>query len=288
MRKLIAVTLCVAVLGLAQAEEKKPAPAASAEKKPSAPVEEKQPAEAKSEDAQSKVDKGWKRHLEQRRQARKEAQQSEAKPYLYRGTPRSQTWFDKRYEQFRDKIAIINGEYVQMDPRVYWELDQNWSGVVMVRVTRKSRVPGPIQVLKSPPTATTAIRTMPPNAKVFQIIDKASVLISMNVDRSRYGFGQVIFLVRNVNTSKLVDGSGVGSMTLLYSGTFQYTTALGTTKTIQSYVPYIPLNMEHFAKALPGGLVLYRYKWVKYRKRTPKGAKKKWADAFKIVRKSVK
>ncbi|MCX5672383.1 MAG: hypothetical protein NTU94_13790 [Planctomycetota bacterium] len=179
----------------------------------------------------------------------------------YKGKPRNEMWFEAMYARFSNKIACVDGKYVDVG---------------------LARLHG-LQVQgKEPPTPGTELRTAPAHSEVFQVLGKEEALVRRAASQGRIiggGSGpasawgsiaaaglsvpEVLFHVKGLDTARLVDGADFpDKIDLLYVGTYTYDTPIGATNTLQSFRVYKPLTREQFAKALGSSFALVDYRLV--------------------------
>jgi hypothetical protein len=185
----------------------------------------------------------------------------------YHGHPRTAAWFDAMYAQFNDKIAYVNGKYLDIE------------------ACRMAN----LAVEEEPPTAGKEFRIPEVGSKVFQVLGKNEVLIHQPGALTALGGGQgrtpaLTFHVKGMDAAGFIDGQRLpektvkvgttsytrGELELVYVGNYTYKTATRI-NTVQSFVAYQPLTREQFADALTKGLELVTYKLVQidYEKRQP-------------------
>jgi hypothetical protein len=184
--------------------------------------------------------------------------------YAYKGQPRTKIWFDQMYAKFSDKIACVDGKYID---------------VGLARL-QGLKVQG-----KEPPKPGTELRTAPVHSKILQVLGKEKVLVRRDEFRARMtsitggpssmpsfsrelqeaaaSLPEVLFHVKGLDTSQIVNDAAFPEKTdLIYAGTHMYRTPSGATNTVQSFAVYKPLTPEQFVDALSSGFVLVEHRLV--------------------------
>lgn len=179
---------------------------------------------------------------------------------MYKNQSRDDAWFDQMYAKFNDKIANVDGKYIDV-------------GLARLR-------PEPEEVRAEPPKPGTELRTTPVHSNILQVLGKEEVLVKRDAVQARLSGGyrgdatdmarsvaeagaslsEVIFHVRGLDTSRFVNGAAFPQVDLIYAGTYTYPTSGGATNTVQSFLVYKPLTRDKFAEALSSGFVLVDYK----------------------------
>lgn len=176
---------------------------------------------------------------------------------VYRGKKRSQKWFDRMYERFHDKIAYVDGKYYDI-------------GESLLKAKR-------ISGGKTYPKG--SIVTVSSGGEVLQVLGHGEALIFQEGVRvtssgfSTRGFSSPGFSYKEPDIlfhltgyeGQLVDNQLFSfNGYLICVGTFEYTTALGAKKMVQSFEAYRPeaLTREQFAEAISSGFELIDYKKV--------------------------
>lgn len=172
----------------------------------------------------------------------------EAGDIVYRGKKRAQKWFERMYERFSDKIICIDGKYIDVKEikkkGIYLEGEESYPKGTIVAI---------------------------PNRRwnVLQALDNGEALIiqkGMGVSSSRFSYREpdALFHLSGYQ-GQLTDNQSVSLKGYLIStGTYEYTTALGAKKTVQSFVLYQhqQLTREQFADAINSGFKLVYYKKI--------------------------
>ncbi len=165
----------------------------------------------------------------------------------YLGKKRTAPWLESTYRRHRDKIALIEGKYVDL-------------GEAALRRTT---------VGKTPATASDPYRITPAGSQVLTILSPDAVIIqrpglrSVERDVATGGIETTIvppllYHVTGVDASKLTRGKFFGGK-LIHVGGHEYITPKGDSATMQSFRLYTPLTREQFIDALAKGFRLYRY-----------------------------
>jgi hypothetical protein len=168
---------------------------------------------------------------------------------VYRGQKRSKFWFETAYNHFRDKIALVDGKYVDIGKDL----------LTLGKVAGKEEiVSGNLLYLHRE----TLCEGFP---RVLQVLGPSELLvnhpaISLWKGGAMYRSKASVIHIRGIDTKGLVDGRVLGDKTLLHVGTYQYQDLLGATRTVSSYVLCKPLTKEQFADALAKGFKLTEYK----------------------------
>ncbi len=195
-----------------------------------------------------------------------------AKPgvYMCRDRKRSQAWFDGKYREYADGIALSDGKYVDI---------------------RVDRVNG--RSLTSPVGKYCQITG---GCEVLQVLGKTELLVRRRGTPSQTyarghgfvpGMNELLFHVRTASTKGLVGGADFKAG-LVRNGTYSYRSTQGARKTIESYVVYKPLSKQQFADALAKGFVLTKLRLVRvnlHKKKSnwAKGVVLKKGKYYKVV-----
>lgn len=165
---------------------------------------------------------------------------------VYRGKKRTQKWFERMYERFSDKIICIDGKYIDEIKKkvIYLQGEASYPKGTIVAI---------------------------PNRRwnVLQALGNGEALImqkGMGVSSSRFSYREpdALFHLSGYQ-GQLTDNQSISLKGYLIStGTYEYTTALGAKKTVQSFVLYQhqQLTREQFADAITSGFKLVDYKKV--------------------------
>ena len=184
---------------------------------------------------------------------------------VYLEKPRSPKWLATMYEKYHDKIASINGRYIDI-------------GKSLLRS---------LTVEKESPKKGKEYRITPESCKIFQVINKAEALIKRPAFRATYSgsstWGRIqaaaasrpelLFHVKGLNAKNLTDGSPFSGK-LVYRGSYRYRTIQGSISSVQSFVVYKPLTHKQFVDALVKGFKLNDYRLVAVK---PDKKKSGWA-----------
>jgi hypothetical protein len=180
-----------------------------------------------------------------------------APTYTYKGKPRNEAWMKTMYSKFRDKIAVVDGKFIDVG-RALLDLQS---------------------VEPQPPSPGTELRLMPGGSKVLQVLGADSILVRKEEIRARRIVSpdgkttnfvlpepEILFHLAGVDTTGLVDGMSLTPSDgtsrwrrLVFAGTFRYAATDGSAKTIQSYRPYATPTLGQFAAALASGFELTEY-----------------------------
>jgi regulator of replication initiation timing len=185
---------------------------------------------------------------------------SDSKPIghiIYRGKERDEEWFDRMYEQFSDKIVLVKGKIL------YKKVLENG------KVTDISESFEPPHISQNYVKVGTIVRGG--TGKVISVIGEGEALIFQGGITGYVGqLGspietpiiepEIVFHIRDYK-HPLIDGQRVYLEYLICVGTYEYTTAKGAQKTVQSFKLWQPetLTREQFAEALRGGFELVNY-----------------------------
>jgi len=164
----------------------------------------------------------------------------------YLGKKRTAYWLEAAYKRHSDKIAFIDGRYVDIGE------------AALKRTT----------VSEEAPAAGDVYRVTPAGSQVQNILGPKEIIIHrpglrlLQRDVDTGGVKTILvqpllYHVTGVDTSRLTVGKFFGGK-LLHTGAFTY----GSTDepmSMQSYRPYTPLTREQFADALAKGFRLFRY-----------------------------
>jgi len=167
---------------------------------------------------------------------------------VYRGKKRTQKWFERMYKRFSDKIICIDGKYIEVK-----EIKKK----VIYLQGEASYPKGTIVAI--------------PNRRwnVLQALGNGEALIiqkGMGVSSSRFSYREpdALFHLSGYQ-GQLTDNQSISLKGYLIStGTYEYTTALGAKKTVQSFVLYQhqQLTREQFADAITSGFKLVDYEKI--------------------------
>ena len=170
---------------------------------------------------------------------KKQAAQAEL---VYRGRPRSKAWVKRMYSLFHDKIALTDGQYVDIGMAVIKQRDIGFKiNIGEYYLARGSE-------------------------KILQVLNATSAI----VERPEYGsaredgslgplYNELVFRICGADMSNVVDGYWLDFEGLLYDGPWTYRTARGAKATIPSFTLYRPLTPSQFREALKQGFQLNRY-----------------------------
>ena len=186
----------------------------------------------------------WAANIEQTKTPRppKERRRRQRKSkYLYLGKPRSEAWFSKAYEEFRDKIVVHEGRFIESGKALLLK-SAIWDHPPEIGSLRWAICGSPFRT-----------------AKILQAVKEDEALVSLSVPGFRTQGLHIVFHVKGVDPAKNLDGTDFPDVPLVYVGKFTYTSAMGAKRTVQSYTVYHPLTREQFKQALDSGLTLTRY-----------------------------
>jgi hypothetical protein len=153
--------------------------------------------------------------------------------YMYKNKVRDDKWFDQMWKTFSDKIACVGGKYLDI-------------GFARLRSY-------PEEVQAEPPKPGTELRRSRDDSTIFQVLGKEEVLV-------RTALYDVLFYVKGLDTSQLVNGASFPQVDLVYMGPYTYHASNRATNTIQSFIVYKPLTRDQFAEVLSSDFVLVKYK----------------------------
>jgi len=183
----------------------------------------------------------------------------------YKGQERPAAWFETQYAKFRDKVAVINGKYVDVGKAL---LDLQ-------------------EVAAAPPEPGTEVRRLPPGARVQRVLSVEAVLARRPghagaADKEgAAGAPDLCFYLEGIDARELRDNGPLGTLEkpqvrpagsegakaatalVVYAGPHTYREPLGAERTVQRYRCHVPLSREQFAAALADGLELVEYSRVK-------------------------
>lgn len=177
---------------------------------------------------------------------------------IYRGKERDADWFNRMYKMFSDKIALLNGEFVDLRTHPIKPIDESYVEVGTI-----------VSMCRSHNTGDEALSIVWNRYyRVVSVIGDGEALINCTVEstvvanrKSETGRGDFIFHVCGYD-HPLIDGQDFPyNGNLICVGTYKYTTALGAQKTVQSFKVWEPkpLTKEQFAEALRSGFELVNY-----------------------------
>lgn len=165
--------------------------------------------------------------------------------YMYLGRPRPQSWFEKTYREYHDKIVNVNGKYLDIGNLVLRADD------IVPEVAAYGKTPANCEVMQVLGESEVLIRR-----PAFRVIGGAS--LHSRIQAAASSLPELIFHVKGVDTKGLVDGAEFTAQ-LVCIGTYRS----GDGSTIPSYAVYTPLTKEQFADALAKGFRLVSYRFVK-------------------------
>ena len=181
------------------------------------------------------------------------------RPIIYQGRERTKEWFERMYERFSDKIALLNGKFVALR---------------FVDIGK----PNTTDVWESPPQVG-AIIQIPSKCKVVTVFKDGEVLLVKGLERKK----TKTRLEMPAGVSYIDSGGGVKDFyfhvtgydgpllsndqifpytgKLVCVGTYTYTGGLGHKNTVQSFKVWQtePLTKEQFAEAISSGFDLVDY-----------------------------
>lgn len=187
------------------------------------------------------------------------------RPIVYQGHKRTKPWFEGMYKQFSDKIALLNGKFVNL---------------------RFVDIGKPEDMLKSPLQVGEIIQ-IPSKCKVFSVVREGEVLLakeylvkkgssggSVRIVPAEKGYNEITKSINRPSSGSVsnfifhVTGYDGPSLSddqifpytgkLVCDGTYKYTGDQGTQKTVQSFKVWKPepLTREQFAEAINSGFEL--------------------------------
>ena len=146
---------------------------------------------------------------------------------IYRDRVRTESWFNRMYEDYADDISEVNGQFL-------------WIA---------GDVRDDSHVKPQPPEQLGRWRRC--CRRVAAVIDESNVILALF---SAYD-AAVWFHVEGIDTTDMVNDQAVETeQGLIYVGIYNW-----DGRRIQSYVPYVPLTRRQFAEALAQGVVLVDY-----------------------------
>lgn len=192
------------------------------------------------------------------------------KTYLYKGKERSQAWVNARYEQFKDKIAVDDGKFVDIGVAVLFPraLVEYATPAVAdrIRVLNPRPAPGGWHRVRCQ-----VFQVIGPNAALIEILSAYTEILGGD-SRGNIHYGGIrdttwLIRVGGIDTSRLVDGKAFNAtdmgtpipLDVVCVGTYRYGTAASGSNQVPSYVPWRALTKEEFAAALDAGFVLIEY-----------------------------
>jgi hypothetical protein len=224
-----------------------------------------------------------------------------ATTYRYKGRQVSSAWIDQQYAYFHDKIACVDGKFCDMgrwlllsDPAGNFSKDRRPPCITAVPPSVGDVRIGSViredlgssaghagsgwaglsrQALPEDGDRAKA-REAAAGPKVLQLVGKNAALIVC---------GDLIFHVVGIDPAKEIDGAPFRARLVIYLGTYQYTNAIGTTRTVQSFAANLSVTWDQFAEALAGGFQLVRYKVVTKKASETQGGKRVVVDKTEIV-----
>lgn len=180
---------------------------------------------------------------------------SSTTPYghiIYRGKERDVEWFNKIYKRFSDKIAFVNDKFV--DLRLLKPKHISADFVEVGTIVNTGNEIGKLGYVNY-------------YYKVLSVIKDGQALINCS--------GESGYVVNGVGHTgghyftfhlcgydhPLIDGASLDLQNLICVGTYEYTTAMGAKKIVQSFKVWQPepLTKEQFAEALRRGFELANY-----------------------------
>ncbi len=163
---------------------------------------------------------------------------------VYRGKKRTQKWFDRMYERFSDKIICIDGKYINKEIKkkvIYLRGEVGYPKGTVVAIPDRSW-------------------------NVLQALGNGEALIiqkgvGLRSSHFSYRESDALFHLSGYQGQLTDDESLSLEGYLISNGIYEYTTALGAKKTVQSFVFYQhqPLTREQFADAIKSGFKLISY-----------------------------
>jgi hypothetical protein len=166
-----------------------------------------------------------------------------AKAYSYRGSFRSEKWFEAAYLKYGPYVATFDGK------------SPCWTGGLiqceLCLLSRGKISPG---LIGTEPPEVGKILTA--TAKVVQVLKDGEVLASTTEAVT----DETIFIhLKGLNTKNLTDGSVIGALLFQYLGPHSYVNKDGVKKTVQGYAVCRPVSRQEFAQVLAKGFVLKDY-----------------------------
>ncbi len=167
------------------------------------------------------------------------------RPIVYRGQERTKEWFERMYERFSDKIICIDGKYIDVNEiekkEIYLHGEVSYPKGTIVEIPNRSW-------------------------NVLQALGSGEALIiqkGMGVSSSNFSYREpdALFHLSGYQ-GQLTDNQSISLKGYLIStGIYEYTTALGAKKMVQSFVLYQhqQLTREQFAEAISSGFELVDY-----------------------------
>ncbi len=156
------------------------------------------------------------------------------RPIVYRRQERTKEWFERMYKQFSDKIALLNGKFVDIGK--------------IGDITKDYR--------SEPPEQVGAIVQIPSGCKVISVIRDSEVLLT-RLDNPDFVFHVTGYDGPLLSDDQIFPYTGK----LICVGTYKYTAAFDAQKTVQSFKVWQPkpLTREQFAEAISSGFELVNY-----------------------------